>query len=251
MRSSEPQFFTWGWSICRIFWDASCLPTLLFLPGWHMHKGNVSKSYTHGRSTGSKSKRTRLFRWTHVVALVHEEENLLTPATHGVLPTGHHIFTLLVFPRNHLKLNARVSHSMVSKWKRHNHTFELHHFAGRSVTMVTLKKDYAYRLRHSWRIWYGESSPALLVSSYTLESSILIWLKYCGEERTGSLRMHQQLTILGGGARGVRRLPPVHRPQQASPQRSASQSQGWGFPVWLELKFTINYQWEQTLQCVD
>lgn len=32
MRSSEPQFFTWGWSICRIFWDASCLPTLLFLP---------------------------------------------------------------------------------------------------------------------------------------------------------------------------------------------------------------------------
>lgn len=40
----------------------------------------------------------------------------------------------------------------------------------------------SYLLRHSWRIWYGESSPALLVSSYTLESSILIWLKYCGAE---------------------------------------------------------------------
>lgn len=42
----------------------------------------------------------------------------------------------------------------------------------------------AYLLRHSWRIWYGESSPALLVSSYTLESSILIWLKYCGAQYT-------------------------------------------------------------------
>lgn len=42
----------------------------------------------------------------------------------------------------------------------------------------------AHLLRHSWRIWYGESSPALLVSSYTLESSILIWLKYCGGECT-------------------------------------------------------------------
>lgn len=36
-----------------------------------------------------------------------------------------------------------------------------------------------YLLRHSWRIWYGDKSPALLVSSYTRESSILIWLKYC------------------------------------------------------------------------
>lgn len=35
-----------------------------------------------------------------------------------------------------------------------------------------------YLLRHSWRIWYGDKSPALLVSSYTRESSILIWLKY-------------------------------------------------------------------------
>ena len=42
----------------------------------------------------------------------------------------------------------------------------------------------SHLLRHSWRIWYGESSPALLVSSYTLESSILIWLKYCGAEYT-------------------------------------------------------------------
>jgi len=32
MRSREPQFFTWGCSIWRIFWDASCLPTRLFLP---------------------------------------------------------------------------------------------------------------------------------------------------------------------------------------------------------------------------
>lgn len=32
IRSREPQFLTWGWSICSIFWDASCLPTLLFLP---------------------------------------------------------------------------------------------------------------------------------------------------------------------------------------------------------------------------
>lgn len=32
MRRREPQFFTWGCNIWRIFWDASCLPTLLFLP---------------------------------------------------------------------------------------------------------------------------------------------------------------------------------------------------------------------------
>lgn len=44
------------------------------------------------------------------------------------------------------------------------------------------KKNLVYLLRHSWRIWYGESRPALLVSSYTRESSILIWLKYCRTE---------------------------------------------------------------------
>lgn len=32
MRRREPQFFTWGCNIWRIFWEASCLPTLLFLP---------------------------------------------------------------------------------------------------------------------------------------------------------------------------------------------------------------------------
>ena len=44
-------------------------------------------------------------------------DSLLTPATNSVLPTGHHIFTLLVFPRNHFKFNAGVSHSMVSMGK--------------------------------------------------------------------------------------------------------------------------------------
>lgn len=32
MRNNEPQFFTCGWSSWRIFWDANCFPTLLFLP---------------------------------------------------------------------------------------------------------------------------------------------------------------------------------------------------------------------------
>lgn len=43
--------------------------------------------------------------------------SLLTPATHSMLPTCHHIFTLLVFPRDHLELNAGVSHSVVSAGK--------------------------------------------------------------------------------------------------------------------------------------
>lgn len=43
-----------------------------------------------------------------------EDYGPLTPAAHGVFPTRHHIFTLLVFPRDDLKLNAGVSHSMVS-----------------------------------------------------------------------------------------------------------------------------------------
>lgn len=32
IRKREPQFFTCGCSSCRIFWEANCFPTLLFLP---------------------------------------------------------------------------------------------------------------------------------------------------------------------------------------------------------------------------
>lgn len=104
----------------------------------------------------------------------------------------------------------------------------------------------SYLLRHSWRIWYGESSPALLVSSYTLESSILIWLKYCGGQRTVSKHVEEESAIRGDllglllssfKAEVKSGIPPVRRLRRASPLMSASQSQGWGFPVWLELEF--------------
>lgn len=130
-------------------------------------------------------------RWDH---------GLLTPATHSVLATCHHIFTLLVLPRDHLKLNASVSHSMISTGKTKNTTDEVHFhthirymqqwektcvsFSVCILIPYTGVFTLPHLLRHSWRIWYGESSPALLVSSYTLESSILIWLKYCGGECT-------------------------------------------------------------------
>ena len=39
---------------------------------------------------------------------------VLTPATDGVLPTGHHILALLVLPGDHLKLDAGVPHPVVS-----------------------------------------------------------------------------------------------------------------------------------------
>lgn len=39
---------------------------------------------------------------------------LLTPSTHGVLAACHDVFTLLVLPWDHLKLDAGVTHSMVS-----------------------------------------------------------------------------------------------------------------------------------------
>lgn len=48
---------------------------------------------------------------------VRVDEALLTPATHSVLPTRHHIFTLLVLPRDHLEFYAGVSHPMVSMGK--------------------------------------------------------------------------------------------------------------------------------------
>lgn len=55
-----------------------------------------------------------------LLVCVWGDESQLTPAAHSVLPTCHHIFTLLVFPRNHLKFDAGVSHSVVSvkKWKK-------------------------------------------------------------------------------------------------------------------------------------
>lgn len=49
IRSREPQFLTWGWSICSIFWDASCLPTLLFLPSVR-HTQAVSVSQASGNA---------------------------------------------------------------------------------------------------------------------------------------------------------------------------------------------------------
>lgn len=39
---------------------------------------------------------------------------ILTPPPHGVLATGHDIFTLLIFTRNHFKLDGRVTHPVVS-----------------------------------------------------------------------------------------------------------------------------------------
>lgn len=41
-------------------------------------------------------------------------EGVLTPPAHCVLATRHDVFTLLVFPRNHFKLDRRVTHPMVS-----------------------------------------------------------------------------------------------------------------------------------------
>ena len=38
----------------------------------------------------------------------------LTPAAHCVLATRHDIFTLLVFTRNHFKLDGGIPHPMVS-----------------------------------------------------------------------------------------------------------------------------------------
>lgn len=43
-----------------------------------------------------------------------EEGRVLTPAAHCVLAARHDIFTLLVFTRNHFKLDGCVTHSMVS-----------------------------------------------------------------------------------------------------------------------------------------
>lgn len=40
---------------------------------------------------------------------------VLTPAAYGVLPACHHILALLIFAGDHLKFNAGVSHSMVSR----------------------------------------------------------------------------------------------------------------------------------------
>lgn len=99
MRSSEPQFFTWGWSICRIFWDASCLPTLLFLP--------VGSDRQRGQTIVQVD-------GTHTHHVTNEEPPSLTPASHGVFPTRHHVLALLVLPGDHLKLYAGVSHPMVS-----------------------------------------------------------------------------------------------------------------------------------------
>lgn len=42
------------------------------------------------------------------------EEGALTPAAHCVLAARHDIFALLVFTRNHFKLDGCVTHSMVS-----------------------------------------------------------------------------------------------------------------------------------------
>lgn len=41
-------------------------------------------------------------------------ETVLTPAAHCVFATRHDIFALLVFTRNHFKLDGCVTHSMVS-----------------------------------------------------------------------------------------------------------------------------------------
>lgn len=154
---------------------------------------------------------TRLFccaPWQVYFYVCRWDQGLLTPATNSVLATCHHIFTLLVLPRDHLKLNAGVSHSMIStgktkqhRWSTFSYTHQIHaamrenfvcvsHFHSVFAFLSPILVTYwclcntSHLLRHSWRIWYGERSPALLVSSYTLESSILIWLKYCGGECT-------------------------------------------------------------------
>lgn len=85
------------------------------------------------------------------------------------------------------------------------------------------------------------------MSSYTLESSILIWLKYCGAEHryVNSWLLSSSLNTTQSKSQKEEE-PPVHRPQQVSPPTSASQSQGWGFPVWLELKFTQRWRSERS-----
>lgn len=44
-------------------------------------------------------------------------DGVLTPAAHCVLAARHDIFTLLVFTRNHFKLDGCITHPMVSKKK--------------------------------------------------------------------------------------------------------------------------------------
>lgn len=61
--------------------------------------------------------------------------------------------------------------------------------------------------------------------------------------------MHWRVTSLWIGCISCKwkwNVPPVHRSQQAFPQTSASQSQEWGSPVWLELQKTT-----RTLIIVD
>lgn len=53
--------------------------------------------------------------WKHASLLGNQgRRQILTPPAHCVFAACHNIFTLLVFPRNHFKLDGCVTHSMVS-----------------------------------------------------------------------------------------------------------------------------------------
>lgn len=83
-----------------------------------------------------------------------------------MLPTRHHVFALLVFPRDHLKFNAGVSHSVVSARK-------------------TLKKHIARYIKHTLCPVKGKNgimTRVLREKDYTLSISALkinVWMKLC------------------------------------------------------------------------
>lgn len=62
----------------------------------------------HGRVPSPQQSLEIVVGWQEV------KEAVLTPAAHCVFAARHDIFTLLVFTRNHFKLDGCVTHSMVS-----------------------------------------------------------------------------------------------------------------------------------------
>lgn len=107
--------------VCQPFYFYLVVTTI------HQFRAGSVVLFTDSRAKCNSSsvslKHTQDFIWqvhqrSSAVAAYVSTPAILTPASHSVLSTRHHIFTLLVFPGDHLKFNAGVSHSMVSTVKR-------------------------------------------------------------------------------------------------------------------------------------
>lgn len=170
----------------------------------------------------------------HTHHATNEEPPSLTPASHGVFPTRHHVLALLVLPGDHLKLYAGVSHPMVSAVESDQ---DVSTRWGDINTRVCVCVCSSSPFKALVENLIGRQQPGLvgqLVDPGVLDTDVVKILTETDGHSSSNCVV--QITIKKKKQGGD--TPPVRRPLLASPPTSASQSRGWGSPVWLGLQGT-------------